>query len=220
MTKEQFCAKWEYSRYWKADLEAVIATEIAKVQEVKAELATNPISEAYEQGLKIRRKNWDKNAWIQKLSETESTSDTLTTFANNWDFEYFPDKWELYTEPVEQPKPNVLNEQFSEVHHKIVDGLGTILSSLGANSGIMSIVMSWGDTQDSVSTLQMLNDYIEKYIDKKPANPFNKDRFEAMFRAVVASGKTESWKEDFRNTEIALEKLDAYYASKEGGNNE
>ena len=76
---------------------------------------------------------------------------------------------------VSQPiaKPNVsrslfVGEQFSEVHHKIIDGLGTVLSSLGANSGIMSIVMSWGDTQDSVSTLQMLNDYIEKFVSKQP----------------------------------------------------
>lgn len=58
-------------------------------------------------------------------------------------------------------------EQFSEVHHKIISGLGTLFSNLGANSGIMAIIMSWGDTQNSQDTLQMLNDYIEKYIEVK-----------------------------------------------------
>lgn len=57
-----------------------------------------------------------------------------------------------------------MTEQFTKTHFKIVDGIGTILSSLNANSGIMSIVMSWGDTQNSEDTLQMLNDYIEKFV--------------------------------------------------------
>lgn len=47
-----------------------------------------------------------------------------------------------------------------------------------------------------------------------PAKPkFNQDRFEAMFRAVVASGRTESYDQDFLATNICLEKLDAYYAT-------
>ena len=57
-----------------------------------------------------------------------------------------------------------MSEQFLETHHKIIDGLGTLLSSLNANSGIMAIVMSWGDTQNSEDTLEMLNGYIEKYL--------------------------------------------------------
>jgi hypothetical protein len=57
-----------------------------------------------------------------------------------------------------------MSEQFTETHHKIINGLGTILSSLNANSGIMAIVMSWGDTQDSEATLEMVNDYIESYL--------------------------------------------------------
>jgi hypothetical protein len=54
-----------------------------------------------------------------------------------------------------------------------------------------------------------------------PAKPkFDQDRFERMFRAVVASGRTESYDQDFLATNICLEKLDAFYASKKGGNNE
>ena len=59
-------------------------------------------------------------------------------------------------------------EKFTEEHHKIISGLGTVLSHLNANSGIMAIFMSWGDTQNSEDTLEMLNDYIVKYI--KPNN--------------------------------------------------
>lgn len=57
-----------------------------------------------------------------------------------------------------------MNEQFTETHHKIVSALGTLFSSLKANSGIMAIIMSWGDTQNSEDTLIMLDDYIEKYV--------------------------------------------------------
>lgn len=61
----------------------------------------------------------------------------------------------------------MLEEKFSEIHHKIISEIGSVLSYLGANSGIMSNVMSWGDTQDSEETLQNLKDYREEYI-KKP----------------------------------------------------
>jgi hypothetical protein len=64
----------------------------------------------------------------------------------------------------------MLEEEFSETHHKIIEGFGALLSSLGANSGIMAIIMSWGDTQDSKNTLEMVNDYIEKYINIVPLN--------------------------------------------------
>lgn len=51
-------------------------------------------------------------------------------------------------------------------------------------------------------------------------NSFDRERFERMFCAVVASGRTERWEEDFKFTEEALAKLDAYNESKQkGGNN-
>lgn len=64
-----------------------------------------------------------------------------------------------------------MEEKFSKTHHKIISGLGTILSHLNANSGIMAIVMSWGDTQDSEATLEMLNDYVSKYINTNSSPP-------------------------------------------------
>jgi hypothetical protein len=57
-----------------------------------------------------------------------------------------------------------MDEQFSETHHKIISALGTILSHLNADSGIMSAVMSWGDTQNSDDTLTALADYNSKFI--------------------------------------------------------
>ena len=54
----------------------------------------------------------------------------------------------------------------------------------------------------------------------EPAKPkFDQERFEAMFRAVVASGRTESSEHDFLATKIYLNKLDAFYATKKGGEN-
>ena len=55
-------------------------------------------------------------------------------------------------------------EKFSKIHHEIISEIGNVLSSLGANSGIMANIMSWGDTQDSTETLQNLKDYREKYL--------------------------------------------------------
>jgi hypothetical protein len=55
----------------------------------------------------------------------------------------------------------------------------------------------------------------------EPAKPkFDQDRFEAMFRAVVASGLNARYEDDLEYTKEALTKLDAYYATKKGGNNE
>jgi len=60
-----------------------------------------------------------------------------------------------------------MEEKFTEIHHQITIEFGKILSSLGANSGVMALMMSWGDTQDSESTLEMLKDYNQKYSTSK-----------------------------------------------------
>ena len=57
-----------------------------------------------------------------------------------------------------------MDEKFSKIHHKIISEIGTILSDLGANAGIMANVMSWGDTQNSEQTLVNLRDYREKHL--------------------------------------------------------
>ncbi len=59
----------------------------------------------------------------------------------------------------------MLEEKFSEIHHKIISEIGDILSHFGANSGIMANIMSWGDTQDSEQTLQNLIDYRKAYLE-------------------------------------------------------
>lgn len=45
-------------------------------------------------------------------------------------------------------------------------------------------------------------------------NSFDRNRFEAMFRAVVASGEYMNIVEEIEQAEIYLQKLDAYYATK------
>lgn len=49
---------------------------------------------------------------------------------------------------------------------------------------------------------------------EQPAKPFDKERFEAMFRAVVASEAEIDFVFRRNETNYLLEQLDAYYASK------
>lgn len=56
-----------------------------------------------------------------------------------------------------------MSEKFTRTHHEIVSEIGNILSSLNADSGAMSAVMSWGDTMGSKATLNCLKDYNLKF---------------------------------------------------------
>lgn len=53
--------------------------------------------------------------------------------------------------------------------------------------------------------------------DKQTAKPFDKDRFEAMFRAVVASGVQQNFECFKIDTTYFLQQLDAFYTEKEKG---
>jgi len=140
MTKENFINKWAYvynvkNPYFIADLEAVIATEIAKVKEPQPE-PKYPIG-GYAPG-------------------------HYTCRCANCKIEFMGDKRAVQCEPC------------------------------------------------AVKTMSQPTE--------QPAKPFDKERFEAMFRAVVASGVSNN---EFITTEEILEELDAYYATKEKGcNNE
>jgi len=119
----------------------------------------NEIERAYEDGKKIRRKDWQKGHWIKKHSDTEAIDEPKNIYdVTNWAFRTHPENWEIYTEPTVQPSSQVILD-----------------------------------------------------------NSFDRERFEAMFRAVVASNRTDN---EFIETEEILQQLDAYYASKEGGVNE
>ena len=51
-------------------------------------------------------------------------------------------------------------------------------------------------------------------------NSFERERFEAMFRAVVVSIPNATWDSTIKITQEGIDKLDAFYAEKEkGGNN-
>ena len=56
-----------------------------------------------------------------------------------------------------------MDEKFTNIHHEIISEIGNILSSLSADSGAMSAVMSWGDTMNSKATLKCLKDYNLKF---------------------------------------------------------
>ena len=76
----------------------------------------------------------------------------------------------------------MLKEKFSNVHHEIVSEIVTVLTHLGAGSGIVANVASWGDTQDSENTLDMLKGYREKFIDPIKGKDFNYGKFSNQFQ--------------------------------------
>ena len=50
-------------------------------------------------------------------------------------------------------------QNLSDTQIQIVSEIGTAVSRLGGNSGLLSIIMSWGDTMDDQSTLDCIKDY-------------------------------------------------------------
>jgi hypothetical protein len=64
-------------------------------------------------------------------------------------------------------------EKFSETHHKIISQLGHIVSDIGASSGVMAILMSWGDTMNSEQTLDMLTEYVDKFLPQVNTQPLS-----------------------------------------------
>lgn len=49
--------------------------------------------------------------------------------------------------------------KFTPTQYEILKGFSKAMDDLGAGAGLISIIMSWGDTMDDESTLQMINDY-------------------------------------------------------------
>jgi hypothetical protein len=123
MTKEQLYVIWTLLPELKADIDAVIAYEIAKAKGVEKP-ALNPIEQAYEQWLKVRPKKWDKGHWIKKYDNLHWIHSNgvmqvkiISLFEN-------PHDWELYTEAeAEKPapaKPKFDQERFEAMFRAVV----------------------------------------------------------------------------------------------------
>lgn len=54
---------------------------------------------------------------------------------------------------------NITN--FTKTQYAIISGIGTALADLDADSDLISIIMSWGDTQTDEDTLTRLIEYNE-----------------------------------------------------------
>ena len=52
--------------------------------------------------------------------------------------------------------------KLTKTQNEIVSEIGTATANLGAPSGLMSIIMSWGDTMNDKETLQALKDWNAK----------------------------------------------------------
>ena len=71
----------------------------------------NKIRQAYEQGLRIRTKEWKNPYWIKKHSETHSIDEIGDFWTSDyWDFETNPNNWEIYHEDIHlfEETPNTL----------------------------------------------------------------------------------------------------------------
>jgi len=257
MTKEQLMQKWgDLSRPLKNDIDAVIEYEIAKSKEPQP--APNPIAEAYERWEKINKKTWEKGLWIKKHSNNESMQeDGCVVFSSYFNFNEYPELWELYTEPAKQPEPNPIAEAYErgekirlkdwrkssyikkQSKKQFIDERGSTLyhhNILGFDThpekwelyteseqvakpepqvitDLLEIAIS--DVFDSFKKIEETKKQMEQekiqHDAEQPSKPFDRERFERMFRAVI---------ETHEATMNALKQLDAYYATKEGGNNE
>jgi len=206
MTKEQFLDKWKIKNIdCIADIDAVIATEIAKVQLEKqnAMVQEKQLRELF----KYIESNWD--VCVSQMDKTDIKrifGDVLCENIMN----------DTLHKVKAEPALNPIADAY-EMGEKIR------YNYWRKNSWIKKHSDSKVINQNGVIAESRLFDFIvnpEKWeLHPEPAKPFDKDRFERMFRAVVASGRTESYEQDFLATNICLEKLDAYYATKEGGNN-
>lgn len=246
MTKEQFLNKYFSNTgdfqgpmpLTLPDLEAVIAHEIAKAKgEVKP--VPNPILVAYYNGVKIREVNLHKPKWIKKHTITQAVDDTghYWHFIEDLDFTTNPEKWELYTEAeaeAEKPAPNPIAEMTekekieyitnNKLTHKDCPNKTWYAMYINGYSPYIGgyryrVKFYYGDKHmmwQEYDTLD-LSEWQPVGTDQV-APKFDKERFEAMFRAVVASGGF--YEDSIKATEHFISKLDAYYASKKGGNNE
>jgi len=70
-------------------------------EDVKSETQTNAIVEAYEQGKRISRKDWQGTIWIKKHSDTESIDGSYNINPYPWSFRERPEEWEIWHEDVD-----------------------------------------------------------------------------------------------------------------------
>jgi len=216
--------KWgDLSRPLKNDIDAVIEYEIAKSKEPQP--APNPIAEAYERWEKINKKTWEKGLWIKKHSNNESMQeDGCVVFSSYFNFNEYPELWELYTEPAKQPEPNPIAEAYErgekirlkdwrkssyikkQSKKQFIDERGSTLYHHNI-LGFDTHPEKWELYTEPEQPVETEKPSSQVKLD----NSFDKERFEAMFRAVI---------ETLEATMNAQKQLDAYYASKEGGNNE
>jgi hypothetical protein len=223
MTKEQLYVIWTLLPELKADIDAVIAYEIAKAKGVEKP-ALNPIEQAYEQWLKVRPKKWDKGHWIKKYDNLHWIHSNgvmqvkiISLFEN-------PHDWELYTEAeaeqvTDQPAPPMT---YKEAVNLII--LNRLTHKWAGNDSWFACaycgkIIQFCDEngQDMIEVKFDELDLTEWYPYTKP---FDQDRFERLFRAVVIASPHDTYDRCMEITNGVIKQLDDFYATKKGGNNE
>ena len=87
----------------------------------------NHIEQAYEQGLRVRGKEWDKKEWVKKYSDTESIDESGDILSSFWSFDDYPEKWEIWHEDKpEQPVIQTTIVQVEDLLHNLKQLLETL----------------------------------------------------------------------------------------------
>jgi hypothetical protein len=73
----------------------------------------NKIQQAYEQGLRIKDKDWYDTFWIKKHSNTECIDEMckIWNLIIDFDFALHPEKWEIWHEDAHLFKPTDIKSQ-------------------------------------------------------------------------------------------------------------
>lgn len=226
MTKEQFLVKWgDLSRPLKSDLDAVIAHEIAKAKGEPEK--TNKIEITPHTLVEINRAfrvlKEDESSYIHNVFSDDGVFDAMNEIRQVYKA-YFGGEERQIQPDLDKPAPNPIEQAYDAFKPIRAKCWGKDLWIKKYTEG-HSICNKGGKFENLWDFKTNPNDwelYTEPDTDQgtdQDAPKFDQDRFEAMFRAVVASGRTESYDQDFLATNICLEKLDAYYASQKGGEN-
>jgi hypothetical protein len=97
----EYPEQWEI---WHEDVETETPTQ--------PKTPTNPILEAFHAGKRVRLKNWNKNDWTKKYSETQSITESGKIFNSTcWSFDTKPEQWEIWLNDIETlPQPEGIQQ--------------------------------------------------------------------------------------------------------------
>jgi hypothetical protein len=230
MTKQELYAIWTLLPELKADLEAVIATEIekAKVQPQPSDKVQISKHTLVEVNRAFRALKQDRNSYIHKVFSDDGVFDAMEEIRQVYEA-YFGGEERQIKPKDAQPQPTLnpileAYEQGDRIRHRnwgINKWIKKHSDILSATTDSWFDKKSFWDFDTNPKEWEIWHEDVEPEQVTEPAKPkFDQERFEAMFRAVVQSGTNTDIDYNILVTKNTLKQLDAYYATKKGGEND